>query len=247
MKKIVLILFLFLMLLPIKAKAEQLYWFTGAAVKKPTQEIAKLFNKTHKNKVSVIAGGTNQVLQQMILSKKGDIYGCMDSKFFKIAQSKGLIVKYVKFVRLIPVFGVSKDAENKIKVFKDLFKSGVGIAAGNPKTMALGKMYMYILSKLPLNMRRKMKRNVKIEAINISQIVNYIKMGSVDAGLLFKAVAKVNHIQYISIPNRYNHIKTGYLAEMVFGKNEKDKDKLFDFILRHLYIYKKYGYEVIKQ
>ncbi len=246
MKKI-LFAFVFSLFLLNSAHAYQLYWFTGAAVKKPTQKIADMFNKTHKNKVAVIAGGTGQVLQQMILSKKGDIYGCMDSKFFKMAQKKGLIVKYIKFVRLTPVFGLAKDAENKIHSFKDLLKRGVSIAAGNPKTMALGKTYVYILNRLPKNKRNALKRNVKIEAINISQIVNYIKMGSVDAGLIFDAVAKINRLKYISIPKQYNRIKTGYLAEMIFGKNRKAKDELFRFIENHLNIYEQYGYKVIKQ
>ncbi len=224
--------------------AYTLFWFTGAAVKKPSQKIAEMFNKTHSDKVVVIAGGTGQILQQMILSKKGDIYGCLDPKFFRMAQKKGLVESYVKFIKLIPVFGVSKEAEKRIRSFKDILKKGIKIAAGNPKTMALGKTYLYILNKLPENMRQKLKNNVKIEAINISQIVNYIKMNSVDAGLIFAAVAKINNIQYVSIPKQYNKIKTGYLAEMKFGKNQKAKNRLFNFILKHLNVYKQYGYKI---
>ncbi len=224
--------------------AYTLFWFTGAAVKKPSQKIAEMFNKTHSDKVVVIAGGTGQILQQMILSKKGDIYGCLDPKFFRMAQKKGLVESYVKFIKLIPVFGVSKEAEKRIRSFNDILKKGIKIAAGNPKTMALGKTYLYILNKLPENMRQKLKNNVTIEAINISQIVNYIKMNSVDAGLIFAAVAKINNIQYVSIPKQYNKIKTGYLAEMKFGKNQKAKNRLLNFILKHLNVYKQYGYKI---
>ncbi|WP_022669805.1 substrate-binding domain-containing protein [Hippea alviniae] len=246
LKILTVLLFTFL-IAKTSALAETLYWFTGAAVKKPTLEIADMFNKTRKNKVIVIAGGTGQVLQQMILSNKGDVYGCMDPKFFQIAKSKGLVVKYKKFLKLIPVFGVSEKAKDKIHTFYDLFKNDIKIAAGNPKTMALGKTYLFILNRLPENLRERMKQNVKIEAVNISQIINYIKMGIVDAGILFRATAKVNHIKYVNIPSEYNKIKTAYLAEMVFGKNKKAKDELFNFILKHLYVFEKYGYKVILQ
>ncbi len=227
------------------AKARTLYWFSASAVRKSSEKIAALFNKTHKNRVVVIAGGTGQILQQMILSKKGDIYTCLDSKFFKIAQKRGLVLRYLKFIKLTPVFGISKASEKKINTFDDLLKKGVSIAAGNPKTMALGKTYIYILNKLPKEVRQKLRHNVKIEAINISQIVNYIKMNSVDAGLIFASVAKINSIKYISIPARYNHIKTGYLIKMKFGKNAIAKDELFNFIEKHINVYKQYGYEVI--
>ena len=244
MRKVIIFAAVFLILFSYSARSTQLYWFSASAVKKPSQKIADMFNKTHSDKVVVIAGGTGQILQQMILSKKGDIYGCLDPKFFKMAQKKGLVESYVKFIKLIPVFGVSKEAEKRIRSFKDILKKGIKIAAGNPKTMALGKTYLYILNKLPENMRQKLKNNVKIEAINISQIVNYIKMNSVDAGLIFAAVAKINNIQYVSIPKQYNKIKTGYLAEMKFGKNQKAKNRLFNFILKHLNVYKQYGYKI---
>jgi len=245
MRKALIIAASYMIFFVYSAHSAQLYWFSAAAVKKPSRKIAELFNKTHNDKVVVIAGGTGQILQQMIISKKGDIYGCLDPKFFKMAQKKGLVRKYVKFIKLIPAFGISKEAEKRIRSFNDIFKKGVRIAAGNPKTMALGKTYLYILNKLPENMRQKLKNNVKIEAINISQIVNYIKMNSVDAGLIFTAVAKINNIKYVSIPAQYNKIKIGYLAEMKFGKNQEAKDRLFYFILKHLNVYKQYGYKIL--
>ncbi len=245
MRKVIIFAAVSLILFSYSAHSTQLYWFSASAVKKPSQKIAKMFNKTHSDKVVVISGGTGQILQQMILSKKGDIYGCLDPKFFKMAQKKGLVESYIKFIKLVPVFGISKEAEQKIHSFNDIFKKGVRIAAGNPKTMALGKTYLYILNRLPENLRQKLKNNVKIEAINISQIVNYIKMNSVDAGLIFAAVAKINDIKYVSIPKQYNKIKTGYLTEIKFGNNQKAKDKLFNFILKHLNIYKQYGYQIL--
>ncbi len=228
------------------SNAYTLYWFCAAAIKKPSKEIAKLYNKAHKNKVLVIFGGTGQILQQMILSKKGDIYSCMDSHFFSQAESNHLVVKYKKFMRLTPVFALSKKGENKIKTFNDLLKPNVSIAGGNPKTMALGKTYTFIIKKLPKKLSLKLKNNTRVFAINISQIVNYLKISAVDAGIVFKSVAKINKLSYIQIPNKYNQIKTGYLLEMVYGKNKKAKEELFNFILDHSYLYKKYGFELLK-
>ncbi len=225
------------------ASASQLFWFVSAAIEKPSKEIANMFNVAHDDKVIVIPGGTGQVLQKMILSKKGDIYGCIDEKFFKMAQTKGIIKKYVKFIKLTPAFGLASGVG--IKSFDDLMKPGVVIAAGNPKTMALGKTYMHILNRLPKDKREKFEKNVKIQAVNISQIINYINTNSVDAGLIFDAVAKYNDMKYIEIPKQYNQIKIGYLAEIVFGKNLKAKNELFDFIVKHFNIYKQVGFEII--
>ncbi|WP_025270526.1 molybdate ABC transporter substrate-binding protein [Hippea sp. KM1] len=223
----------------------QLYWFSSAAIKKPSQKIAKLFNKTHKDKVILINGGTGQVLQQMILSKKGDIYTCIDPKFFKIAQKKGLVLGFERFIRLTPVMGLSQKGKQKIKNFKDLFKDNIKIAAGNPKTMALGKTYFHILNKLPIEMASKLKSNVKVEAINISQIINYLKQNTVDAGLVFKSTAKINGFDYVEIPKEFNQIKKGYIAKISFTKNKKAQNELYNFILNHLNIYTQFGFDVI--
>jgi len=222
-----------------------LYWFCAAAVKKPSEEIVKLFNKTHKDKVLFIAGGTGQVLQQMILSKRGDIYTCLDSNFFNQAKQKHLIVKYTKFLRLIPVFGLSKTGEARIHSFNDLFKPGIKIAGGNPKTMALGKTYKLIMDRLDKTRAKRLKMNTKVYAINISQIVNYLKMSVVDAGIVFKSVAYINHFKYVTIPKNINQVKTGYLIEMKYSKNKKAQLELYKFILGHLNIYKKYGFTVM--
>ncbi len=153
----------------------QLYWFCAAAVKQPSKEIAKLFNKSHReNKVVLIPGGTGQVLQQMILAKKGDIYTCLDEKFFRQAIKKGVVEKFSKVFELIPVFGLSQKGKGKIKKFWDLFKERMRIAGGNSKTMALGKTYALILKKLPEGLSKKLKKNTVVYAINISQVLNYL-------------------------------------------------------------------------
>ncbi len=244
MKKIVIILML-ISLLHSVAVADQLYWFCAAAVKKPSLKIVKLYNKTHKNRVFLIAGGTGQILQQMILSKKGDIYTSMDTKFFNQAKNKGIITKYTEFLKLIPVFGLSKIGEKKIHRFMDIFNPGIKIAGGNSKTMALGKTYSLILKKLPKKLSLKLKKNTVVYAINISQIINYLRMSNVDAGIVFKAVAKMNNLRFILIPKKYNQIKTGYVAEVIYGKNKKAKAQLYRFILNHLYIYKQYGFTLL--
>ncbi len=230
--------------LTIQAKATALYWFCSAAAKNPSLEIAKLFNKTHKDKVFLIAGGTGQVLEQMRLSKRGDVYTCLDEKFFTMAKNMGLVLKYKKILKMTPVFGLSKRGESKIKSFKDLFKRGIKIAGGNPKTMALGKTYIFLEKRLPKTLSEKLRKNTTVYAINISQIINYLKLSVVDAGILFKSVARMNKLKFIKIPEKYNQIKTGYLAEISYGKS-KTKEKLFKFILKHLDIYRKWGFTVI--
>ncbi|WP_025270525.1 molybdate ABC transporter substrate-binding protein [Hippea sp. KM1] len=227
--------------------AQTLYWFTGAGIKKPAQVIAKAFNKTHKNKVVIIAGGSGQVLNQIIQSKRGDIYTLVDVDFLKKAQRFRAISGYKKILKLTPIFLLSKDGEKKIKSFYDLAKDDIRIAGGNPRAMCLGKTFKQIISKLPSKMASKIQKNIAVRCLNVFQIVGYVKEGVVDAGIVLdKALIKNTHLKYITIPQRYNVNRYGYVALVSYSKNKKAQEELYNFILKHLYVYKKFGFEVIK-
>ncbi len=223
-----------------------LYWFTGAGIRKPAQQIATLYNKTHKNKVVIISGGSGQVLNEMIEAKKGDIYTLVDSIFLKRAVRQNVVVKYKKILKLTPVFILSATGAKKIKNFYDLSKKGIKIAGGNPKAMCLGKTFSEIMKKLPKNLSDKMNSNITLRCLNVFQILGYAKENSVDAGIVLdRALIKKTGLRYIAIPKKYNVHRYGYLALVSFSKHRREANKLFDFILSHKNYYSRYGFEIV--
>jgi len=229
-----------------KSSAYTLYWFTGAGIKNPAQKIAKMFNKTRVNKVIVISGGSGQVLNEMLETKKGDVYTLVDASFLHRAMKNHIIIAHKRFLKLTPVFALSKAGEKKIKNFYDLFKSGVKMASGNPKAMTLGKVSNYIMDKLPKDISVKMNQNIAVRCLNAFQIIGYVKNSAVDAGIVLdKALIKKFGLSYINIPKQYNMNKYGYLTLISYSKRKGKAKELFNFILKHLDVYKKYGFEVI--
>jgi len=240
------IVYAFIFAFSFRSYAYPLYWFTSAGIKKPAQKIAKMFNRTHSSKVIVINGGTGKVLNEMLETKKGDVYTPVDSKFLRIAMNNNIIVVHKRFLKLTPIFALSKTGEKKIKNFYDLFKPGVKIASGNPKVMALGTVSNYIINKLPKDMSVKMNQNIAVRALNVFQIIGYVKNGAVDAGIMLdKALIRKFSLSYIAIPKQYSINKYGYLTLISYSKQKKKAKELFDFILKHLDVYKEYGFEVI--
>lgn len=229
-----------------RTSAYTLYWFTGAGIRKPAQKIATMFNKTHTDKVRIISGGSGQVLNEMLGTKKGDVYTLVDANFLHRAMKNRIIIAHKRFLKLTPVFALSKAGEKKIKNFYDLFKSGIKIASGNPKAMCLGKVSNYIMNKLPKDMSVKMNQNIAVKCLNVSQIIGYAKNSAVDAGIVLdKALIKKFGLSYINIPKQYNMNKYGYLTLISYSKQKSKAKKLFNFILQNLDVYKKYGFEVI--
>ncbi len=229
-----------------KSYAYVLYWFTGAGIRKPAKKIALMYNKTHKNKVVIIAGGSGEVLNEMIEAKKGDIYTLVDSIFLKKAIKHKAIVKYKKILKLTPVFILSKSGEKKIRTFYDLAKDGIKITGGDKKAMCLGKTFDEIMAKLPPKLSNKMNKNITVRCLNVFQIVGYAKENVVDAGIVLdKALIKKTHLKYINIPKKYNVNRYGYLTLVSYSKHKKAAENLFNFILKHKNIYGRFGFNVI--
>ena len=224
--------------------AYHLYWYIGAAFIKPSKEIVKLFeNKNKDADIILIPGGSQILLQKILLSKKADLYMPGAEFYEKAAAKKGVVLKSVDFIKQTPVFGISKNAEKRINNLYDLCKKDIKIALGNDKTMALGKLYKKIEKNFPERLKNCIEENCVIKAINVAQIANYIKMNVVDAGILFKSVAKVFHIKIINIPEKYLVVDRSPLILLKFSKNREKADKFFNFILKNKNIFKKYGYQ----
>ena len=166
------------------------------------------------------------------------------AKFYeKIAVKKGIVLKSIDFIKQVPVFGISKKAKKRIHNLCDLCKKNIKVALGNEKTMALGKLYKKIERKLPEKLKNCIEKNCVIKATNVAQIANYIKMNVVDAGILFKSVAKVFHIKIINIPEKYLVVDKSPLMILKFSKNRKKAGEFFNFILKNKNIFEKYGYQ----
>ncbi len=220
------------------AFSSSLYLFTGSAFYTPLEALLKNYNK----KVTIISGGSGILLQKIILSKKGDIF--LPGSYFYLTKAKenGIVLKYKKFIKQVPVFGISSKSKKLINNFNDLCNKKIKIALGNPKTMALGRLFTKMKNKYS-DFFSCIEKNSIIKAINVSQIANYIEMNIVDAGILFKSVAKLHKFKIIEIPKKYRICDSAPLILLKTSKDKKSAERLYNFILNHKSFFEKYGYK----
>ncbi len=226
---------------------KELYWYLGASMSKPGKEIVQKFNHDNKSfKVLLITGGSGQLLSKIIASEKGDIYTPASTFFLEKAIKSGVAKSYRKFIEQVPVFGLASQLENKKLTFYDLISGKYKLAVGNPKTMALGQTFLEIKKKMGKKFAKQIKKNEFLYAVNITQIVNYILTGTVDAGLIFDSVAKANKIDYIEIPEKFNIPEYAYLAVLNSCSNVKYAEIFEEYIYQHKDVFEKYGFMLIK-
>lgn len=226
--------------------AQELYWYSASASTKPAQEIVDKFNSSHNFKVVLITGGSGQLLSKIKLSKLGDIYSPASTKYALQAKEE-LGYEYDKLLVQKLVFGISKSAENKVKLFEDLFKNGIKLAIGNPDTMAIGKtFYTSVLTKFTKKEKENFFKNRVLDTLNISQTVNYIKTNTVDAGLLFDSTAKANSIKFIEFPEKYSKFADYYIGTVKTCKDYEKAVIFIEFVKKQKDVFKKYGFTMAK-
>jgi len=246
MYKKVFFVFLLLFALATFTFGEDIYFYVAAAMTKPAKEIADIYNKKSENKVIVITGGSGQILNKIIFSEKGDLYLPASSYFHKKAMDKGIVKKYWPLLYQIPVFGLSKSGEKKIKNFEDLYRKNVKIALGNKNTMALGKIYENIEKKMTPEIIKGIRKNQVVEAVNISQIVSYLHANTVDAGIIFDSVARVNNFKFINLPADASIKEEAIISLLKYSKNPSLAEEFAKYVLNHKEVFKKYGFSVIE-
>lgn len=240
-----LLLFICLLFSRSSVQACELYWYLAASMSKPAKVIVRQYNaQTDDCHVYLIVGGSGQLLNKLRLSQKGDLYTPASESFLNRAKQSKLVKEHKRLLRQTPVFGISQSASNKIKTFEDLLTPGVKIALGNPGTMALGKTYQKLESKMPSEIRGKIKANTLLNAINVNQIVNYLLSNTVDAGITFDTTARANGIKQISIPSQYNISTQSYLAILNTTDAYPEAKKFQTYVLNQKQVFQKFGFSL---
>jgi molybdate transport system substrate-binding protein len=238
----------FMLFLTSLAYGEDVYWYVAASMTEPAKIITDNFNgdKGRKFNIYVIAGGSGQLLSKIYASKTGDIYMPADKSYLDNALKLGVIKRYKPFLSQYPVIGLSKKADKSIKDIKDLCGKKIKIAFGNPKTMALGQIFQDMRYTIPEELYNCILLNKSVEAMDVQQIMNYIKLNVVDAGFIYKPMADNNNIRYLEFPDKWNIPSKIYFCELIYTKNEQYTKEAIDYIFKNLAIFEKYGFNVIK-
>lgn len=243
-KKVVIIFFLLCSI----GFTQDIYFYVASSMSKPANEVINNFNKVSKNfKVILLTGGSGQLLNKIVFSKKGDLYLPASKTFKDKAVKLGLVLESIDLLYQTPVFGLSENGKKKIKSFDDIVKKDVKIALGNPKTMALGKIFENIKLKLPKDIVLGIEKNCVVNAVNVAQIVNYLKTNTVDVGIIFDSVAKVHGFKYVTFPERATVKDVASVNLLKISSNIENAKIFLKYLLENKGIFKKYGFEVIKQ
>ncbi|MDD2619731.1 MAG: molybdate ABC transporter substrate-binding protein [Syntrophomonadaceae bacterium] len=213
----------------LKYQGESLTVYSGAGLSKAMDDIGQVFEEKYGAKVNFNYAGCAQLLGQMEINKKGDVFVGGSLNDMKIAQEKGFADKYVEVVYHIPAIAVPKGNPAQITGLADLAKPGVKLVLGDEKSNAIGKKGAKIFAKN--NLQEGIAKNVVARDATVNEIVTHIAMKQGDAGLIWEDNGfEANDIELISIPKEQNIIETVPICVLSFTEKQELAQAFANFV-----------------
>jgi molybdate transport system substrate-binding protein len=228
-----------------KKEKKPLLLYCGAGIRPPVAEIVKIFEKERKIKIRTVFSGSNILLGQIKLSRKGDLYMPGDINYLKQAEKEGFIDYYKKACYFIPVILVQKDNPKNIKFLNDLIKPGVRLGLGNPESCAIGKKTEKIFKKNNIK-KESIKKNLIFSSLTVNELGVAVSTGSIDAAIVWDANAAYykDKCEIIEIDSVNNIISTVSVGLLNFSKNKKIGKNFIEMVIsqRGEDVFVKYNY-----
>jgi len=215
--------------------------YCAAGLRQPVEAAINAYG----GEVQLQFGGSQTLLANAELTRKGDLFIPADDSYLSIARTKNLLAESIPLARMTPVLAVAKGNPKGIRSLSDLLKAEVRLAQANPDAAAVGKLVREALEKR--GQWAALKEHTLVFKPTVNEIANDLKLGSADAGFVWDATVRqypelerVSGVEFDVVA----HVSVGVLksstrpaAALRFARFLAAQD-------RGLLEFRKYGYEV---
>lgn len=192
--------------------------FCAAGIKPPVETTAKEYEAEYRIPVQLQYGGSGTILNNLRISGAGDLYIAADESYIRLARDRGLIAETMPLARQHPVIAVRKGNPKNVRSFDDLFMDGLAIALANPEAASIGRLVKDALQKSGTWAR--LEARVKVFKPTVGDVANDVKLGSVDAGIVWDSTVKqYPELEAVPIAELQSHEETVTIAVLNSSKD----------------------------
>lgn len=212
-----------------KVEPTEIMVSAAASMKDSLTEIQKAYAQKAPNvKLTYVFGASGTLQQQIEQGAPADLFISAGKAQMDALEQKNLLVKESK-VDLVGnelVLVTGKD-NSKVTALDDLAKSSVAqISIGTPESVPAGKYAQESLTTLKLWDTLKPKF---VLAKDVTQVLNYVETGNVDAGLVYKSDAQGStKVKVVTVMPASSYKPIAYPAAVISAT--KNKQAAEDFL-----------------
>jgi molybdate transport system substrate-binding protein len=232
------------------AEAGDITVSAAISLKNAFEEIARLYEFRHKEKVLLNFGASGDLAKQIAGGAPVDVFASAAQKDMDMLDSNRLLCEGTRanfagnsVVLIIPLQGTP------LKGFEDLNAAHVKkIAVGNPKTVPAGRYAAEVLDYYKLSGVIKDKL---VFTENVRQALDYVARGEVDAGIVYGTDAAVGagDVKLISTAPGASHRPVVYPIAVVKDTKKEASARVFESLVvapEGQSILQKYGFMPVR-
>lgn len=229
-----------------KEKAEALLVHCGAGIRPPMDELAELFQQRTGTRVDVSYKGSGCLLADIEFSRKGDLYMPGEMEYMDQAKAKGFLVNAQPAATMTTVI-VTPKGKQDVQSLQDLAKPGLKVGLGSYPEVAVGVAAKKVLDKAGL--WEAVQKNVTVGALNVVELANSVKIGALDAAIVWDATAHLvkDDVRIVQIDPKYSYKTTVLLGTLKFTRHPDKAQSFMDLVCSRegADIFRKHGYGTV--
>lgn len=202
----------------------ELVMFCAAGMTGPVTRLAAQYEEEKGVPVRLQFGGSGTLLSNLQLAP-GDIFLAADASYMDEAERRGLTGETFTVAEMRAGLGVRAGNPENLSSVNDIKRKGIRAAIGNAESAAIGRLTKSVM------IRHGLWGGFEpvAEFSTVSELANAIKLGTVDAVILWDAVAhQYPEIDFVSLPEFDDEWKTVTVA---VTQGAKSPEKARDFCL----------------
>lgn len=147
--------------------------------------------------------GTQELRTQLEHGAQADVFASADSRHMAALVQAGRVSEPHVIARNEPVIVVAQEAAQRIHAWRDLTRAQ-RLVVGGPE-VPIGRYTQQILDKLGAELRAEIERKIVSRELNVRQVLNKVKLGEADAGLVYRSDAlSAPELRMIALPSELN-------------------------------------------
>ncbi len=204
----------------------------GAGIRPALDDAATAFTKKTGVKIDYNYKGSGCLLPDVLMSGKGDVYIPGEDYYLKQALQRKLIQPGAKIVASMTTVIIAGPGNPKgIRTLQDLAKPGVRFGLGDPKVVACGRAGQEALTKAKA--WSAAQKNQVMSAQNVSELSNAVRLGNLDAAIVWNATAAMYSAQNLTtvpVPAKFavtSKVPVGVVAK---SSHPREAQQFADFL-----------------
>ena len=208
---------------------KSLLLYCAASVKPVVEKVARQYYEEYGVRIHLQYGGSGTLLSNLRVAKQGDLYLAADKSYINQAIAFSILKETQPLAFIKPVIAVAKENPKKINTVKDLFSENIKVAIANPNAASIGRLTKKIFEQL--GQWEILKNNISVLMPTVSKVANTIKLGTIDAGIVWDATAnQYENLDIVNVPQFNSFVENITIGVLSYSKQSTEALKFLRYL-----------------